>query len=502
MAGSRLSSIDLRIVQSRTAVRDALLTIRKADELWVLRAGDDPRAWALRLDRRGNGVGGWRHGRPDADPFLRRTGRLREARTPLLQELREIITQNTHPLLPVTTEQMYLRRDCLRRLVKIDQLARWAEHFPRDALEFLDRHDFRSRCWHVLNLWLRVPEGREMFDDLPALAWLSASSWCFKHEPVRRPLRSLRSLMRRPRRRLLRWLDLPEGDGVFRLLRAVRPADLDPLHAEAICRVLRDENRRRWWQNLPRPGDRRTLQLLAYAMPLTFSLLRAVNEGRRVGGTGGMTVAQVLEDTIRMLYLLGRDVVETPLPRIESPERLLEMHDQLTEEFTDLRAIPRNSDESRQLTSDVPPPLPPAPWMRPITNLAELRCEGAQMRHCVASFEQRIAAGDYYVYAVHHAQGRATLALFRLDSGVWTIAELRGRQNAAVPLVVAADVAAWLHESRYASTCREESGTIFRGRHGNSDSTSEVQLWLDFGWGNEARIESIRRSWSLVECVG
>lgn len=482
-------------------MRESLLTIRKADELWVLRAGVDPRAWALKLDRRGNGVGGWKHGRPDAEPFLRRTERLREARTPLLQELREIVAQNTHPLLPVTTEQMYLRRDCLRRLVKIDQLARWTEYFPRDALEFLDRHDFRSRCWHLLNLWLRVPEGRELFDDLPALAWLAASSWCFKREPVRRPWRSLRSIVHRPRRRLLRWLDLPEGDGVFRLLRTVRPADLDPLHAEAICRVLRDEKCRRWWQNLPSPGDRRTLQLLAYAMPLTFSLLRAVNEGRRIGGAGGMTVAQVLEDTKRMLHLLGRDVAETPLSRIESPERLLEMHDQLIDEFTELRAIPRNSDESRQLTSDVPPPLPPAPWMRPITNLAELRCEGAQMRHCVASFERRIAAGDYYVYAVHHAQGRATLALFRLDLGAWNIAELRGRQNAAVPLVVAADVAAWLRKTRYKSVCREGNSTIFRNRYDNPDPTSEAQLWLDFGGGDEARIEAIRRSWSLVDSV-
>ncbi len=483
-------------------MRESLLTIRKAHELWVLRAGDDPRAWTLKLDRRGKGLGGWKHGRPDAEPFLRRTEQLREARTPLLQELREIVAQNTHPLLPVTTEQMYLRRDCLRRLVKVDQLARWTEHFPRDALEFLDRHDFRSRCWHLLNLWLRVPEGRELFDDLPALAWLAASSWCFKREPVRRPLRSLRSLVRRPRRYLLRWLDLPEGDGVVRLLRAVRPADLDPLHAEAVCRVLRDDKRRRWWQNLPRPGDRRSLQLLAYGMPLSFPLLSAVNEGRRIGGTEGMTVAQVLEDTKRMLHLVGRDAAETPLPRIESPERLLEMHDRLAQEFTDLRAIRRDSDESRQLTSDVPPPLPPALWMRPITNRAELLCEGSQMRHCVASFERRIAAGDYYVYAVHHPQGRATLALFRLDSGDWNIAELRGRRNAAVPLVVSADVAAWLRESRCESTCMEYDSVGSCEEHVNMDQTARAQLWLDFGGGNEARIEAIRRSWSLADSVG
>lgn len=492
------STLSLPNLSAIVSVRGPLLAFRKAGQLWVLRAGTDPRAWVLRLDCRGRGIGGWKHGRPDAESFLRRTTRLREARASLLQELREIVAENTHPLLPVATSQMYLRRDCLRRLCKIDQLARWTELFPSDAIEFLDRHDFRSRCWHLLNLWLRVPEGRELFDDVPALAWLAASSWCFKQRPVRRPLRSMRSLVSKPRRWLLRWLDLPEGDGVIRLLRTIRPADLNPLHAEAVCRVLRDEKRRRWWQNLPRPGDRRSLQLLAYATPLTFSLLCAVNEGCRVGGVGGMTVAQVLEDTKRMLHLLGRDVAETPLPRIESPERLLEMHDQLTEEFTDLRAISRDTAESRQLTRDVPPPLSPAHWMRPISNLAELLCEGAQMRHCVASFERRIAAGDYYVYAVHHPQGRATLALFRLDSGDWSIAELRGRRNAAVPLAVSADVAAWLNES----TSTEDVFASRRERHGNPNIVPESQLWLDFDAGYEKENKTIRHSWSLADSVG
>jgi hypothetical protein len=368
------------------------------------------------------------------------------------------------------------RRALLRRLLKLDRLILWTRCFPRDALEFLERHHFQSRRWHLLNLWLRVPDGRELFDDVPTLAWLAASSWCFKTHAVQRPLRSLRSLVKKPRSHLLRWLDLPDGDGIVRLLRTVRPRDLNPMQAVAICRVLRDEARRRWWRSLPQPAGADAVHLLAYRMPLTFPLVRAISEGRNVGDVGHeMTVAHVLDDTIRMLHILERMEQRDVIARIESPERLLEEHNRLAHDFARLRAA-RDGAGGRPgglaLEKEMPPPLAPTPWMRPITNITDLLREGDEMHHCVASYESGIAARSFYVYAVHHPSGRATLGIRRDDRGRWTLAELRGPYNARVPRALIADVVAWLP----LATAHHEEEVEFGDQ--SPSARDDAQLWL------------------------
>ncbi|MCB1089844.1 MAG: hypothetical protein KDM63_22580, partial [Verrucomicrobiae bacterium] len=172
---------------------------------------------------------------------------------------------------------MLLRRD----------LPHWASRFPDGAMDFVERHSFSTRRWHLINLWLRVPGGRELWDDIPALAWLAASSWLCKAKPVQRPLRSLRTLAKKPRAHLLRWLDLPAGDGTLALLRAVPASLMTPKFAHAFCRVLRDEDKRRAFRNLlPQPPEFEILRLLAYDFPLSFPVLRLISQGIRIGPTG------------------------------------------------------------------------------------------------------------------------------------------------------------------------------------------------------------------------
>lgn len=448
MRSTSSSSFDVSLLDSVVSVRGALLTLREDSWLWVLRAGGDPRAWKLKLDARGNGIGGWRHARPRADAWLRPGEEFVAARQRLHQELGECVALHMQPHRHASVEEMRHRREVLRRILKLDRLILWTRCFPRNALEFLERHHFQSRRWHLLNLWLRAPDGRELFDDVPALAWLAASSWCFKTHAVQRPLRSLRSLVKKPRAHLLRWLELPDGDGIVRLLRTVRPRDLNPMQAAAICRVLRDEPRRRWWRSLPQPAGADAVHLLAYRMPLSFPLIRVISEGRNVGADGQeMSVAQVLDDTMRMLHILQRMERREVIARIESPERLLEEHDRLAHDFALLRAA-RDGTGGRMsghvLAKEMPPPLAPAPWMRPITNITDLLREGDEMHHCVASYESGVAARSFYVYAVHHPSGRATLGIRRDDRGRWALAELRGPYNARVPRAVFTDIQAWL----------------------------------------------------------
>lgn len=474
------SCFDEILLSSIVSVRGPLLTVRKKSNLWVLRAGHDPRAWKLKLDAQGEGKGTWKHARPDFDALLHPPEHFLALRRNLRRKLGEHILFHIHPQTNATSEDMHVRRECLRQILKLDRLMQWAGCFPREALEFLERHRFQSRRWHLLNLWLRVPEGRELFDDVPALAWLAASSWCFKARPVQRPLRSLRALMRKPRRHLLRWLDLPEGDGIIRLLRDVHPEDLNPMQAEAVCRVLRDEARRRWWQSLPRRSHAPSVHLLAYSF-ISFPLLCAINEDRKAGT---MKVLQVFNDTMRMLHALAGAHPRADTARIESPARLLELHDRLARDYAQLRALRAGAAAGSRivhLSREVPPPIAPMPWMRPITNLTELLREGAEMHHCVAAYESQIAARRYYVYAIEHPLGRATLGIRLEEDGIWSLAELQGARNGPVSRIIHTEVAAWLRAA-HPRRDDEDEGSVFAAHRA---ACSARQLCFDLGMDDD-----------------
>jgi hypothetical protein len=468
------SSLDLFDATSRSqiiSVRGPLLTFRHdSSYLWVARAGTDPRAWRLNLDKARKGIKVWQHRRPDADAFLhppQAFGLLRQAS---METLRQRVRSHLEPGFHPSKQDYAARRLDLRRCIGLGKMSDWLRHFPSDALAFLDRHQFQSRRWHLLNLWLRVPGGRELFDDVPALAWLAASSWCYKQSPVQKPFRSLRTLTRQPRRHLLAWLDLPQSDGVIKLLRQVDPSDLNPMQAEAICRVLRDEQRRKWWQNLPHASDPRAVHWMAYGMPLSFRLIRSINEQGTVGGPEhGMPVDRVLQDTRRLIRTLGMDAGRDELARIESPERLLEAHDRLVRDLTRRQAGQQDGTgfQASAWPKPLPPPVPPAEWLHPISTYPDLLQEGTDMNHCIASYAEEIVARRFYVYAVHHPLGRATLGLQRVAPQTWVLDDLRGQHNAVVLAAVHTAVTDWLNQS--------ESSYVI-----STDDPDEDQLWFDF----------------------
>jgi hypothetical protein len=235
-------------------------------------------------------------------------------------------------------------RSTIRRVMLLRRnLPDWAALFPDGAMDFVERHRFSNRRWHLINLWLRVPGWRELWDDIPALAWLAASSWLYKTKPVKRPFRSLRALVKKPRACLLRWLDLPAGDGTLALLRSVPGKLMTPKLAHALCRVLRAEDKRRAWSNLRLGVTRRELSLLAYDLPISFPVLRLINEGSRVGPRGRRQMAEsVYVDCLKMIRIMGRDDEVRPgLARIRSGERLVAFHDELVAELNRLGPRPR-----------------------------------------------------------------------------------------------------------------------------------------------------------------
>jgi hypothetical protein len=519
--------VDPRFVAKVISVRGPLLTLRRKNVLWVIRAGADPRAWKKRVNRRGNGIGPWQQARPPLDELIRCPGAFPPSAAAVIHEFRfrkryfhnqtwsdvfltpgeddsgpdaatEAATSpfpwacrpgeaerlrcwsrlepddylldfngriayrdmdrlplgmSCHKPVPVpfsaSDEGHRLLRVTIRqvRLLR-KQLPAWAAFFPEGAMDFLERHRFTTRRWHLLNLWLRVPDGRELWDEIPALAWLAASSWLCRRTPVQRPLRSLRALVRKPRSHLLRWLGLPPGKGTLSLLRSLDPSLMTTRFKHLVLDVLRCEEKRRAWQNLPKPVGYRELSLLAYDEPISFPILRLINEEAEVDGPGGRreSVDYLFAECVRMIENLESGFRHDPiLARIRSAERLLAFHDELVDLTNELRWDLGEADWWP--CHPIKAPFAPAPWMTPLATREELVNEGLLMRHCVAGYGLEVVGGNFYVYALNHPEhGRATLGLRKIGGGAWEIAEIRGKSNQTVSDALRNLVEEWFAE--------------------------------------------------------
>lgn len=498
------------------SARGPLLTYRHKNTLWVARAGLDPRAWFLKLDENGRGIGGWTHSRPWLDKLLRPPAMILRTRGPVLSRLRRdlktIHRRSLHPLTedrqekkeppkverldPATVPYLvrlwpeviellahwetrsmirpyharfaYARlRKAEHQLCRIEGVAEWLGHFPPDALAFVERHGFKERRWHLLNLWLRVPEGRELFDEIPALAWMMASSWLFR-KPVSQPFRSLRSLMRKPRARILQWLDLPSGDGTLKLLRQLPGQACDQLLMRRCHVVFRDATLRNWLLNL---GTPLTLDILLAANPgrISYPVLRAIAEGQSMPLSGARgEVARVYLDVCWMAWSLEEEEVDPDrLGRIRSTRRLWEFHEELVALQNSRERSSTPAWEGRK-----PPPVAPSEWMVPLETESALEAEACALRHCLSSSRYRdaVAEGLYYAYAVHHEQGRATLGITREFGNGWRIDQLRGFANGGVDPAVQAEVIAWATQHRITGEIGTERPLLLGGEaHGLHD---------------------------------
>jgi hypothetical protein len=504
------------------SLRGEKLTYLKDGYVYVVRSGEDPRAWRKAVDEKGNGTGPWQHCRPDCDVFLRMPSVFETTRRAMIEDWtktrdreagrREGLAENAfqpiwnrgrradpwnrtvgawketfpdwaveddyslskrmrtrdilcrdyeedtgddydrdHSLVSpmVTTDYLLDQHYQLRRLLRLNKISRWNSHFPPDALRFLETHNFSTRRWHLLNLWIRVPEGRELFDDLPQLAWLLASSWNIKNKPVRKPLRSLRSLVKKPRSAILKWLDLPGGKGTVKLLRRISPSDFSPMIAYWLREALRDDQSRSWLQNMEGKIDGKMLYLLGRRQPITFPIALSIHRDETAGpGFAALPVSLLYFHIRKMLRHMNREGEIRNLDRYSSRERLREWHDQLSRE---LNALPvrQNRTLSRaweKVGNTMPPPLEPTDSMMPLGTPEALVEEGSFMSHCIATFSIDVARGEYYAYAIDYRGERATVGIYSRQKK-WKLDELRGKHNGRVSHSLENYIKEWIHEA-------------------------------------------------------
>ncbi|MBW3779593.1 hypothetical protein GL272_22235 [Aeromonas veronii] len=68
-----------------------------------------------------------------------------------------------------------------------------------------------------------------------------------------------------------------------------------------------------------------------------------------------------------------------------------------------------------------------------LTSQVELRAEGNTMEHCIASYQEMCASGDYLAFSIKTDLGRATLGVSRFDTNSgFRLDQIRGFRNSAV----------------------------------------------------------------------
>jgi len=473
--------------QANEIVKSLKRSMTKAQRTWRARLGQcDPSSnWLSDLNSAGRLrlLLRWLRSRNRSVPFPR-VGQAEDGAL-LTQEAQRLFRQLVAPFWKLKRPRscefhLLLRRqamlsDAIAKVRRLRWLQRWLGGFDQEGLEWLKRSGFKERSWALLSLWTRVPEGRELLADFPQLAWLLANSWLLKKSPVKRPLRSIRSLVKKPRNQMLRWLDLPAGDGVLRLLRRIECRDLTGKTCWRLKRVLNDPGKRRLLfalaQAVEGPIHPSALWILSLDAQVSLPMLRLVAAKAEVrepnrNNQRRFSVADIFGDCVRILTALNRPpALCAELGRIGSGRRLWDFHNHLVDELNRQEAenligqTPHHEEVS--WTEPIPPPLPPAEWMTAIGTLDALRKEGLEMQHCVAAYAADIVARRIYVYAIQHPQfGRATLAIQLYGANSWDARQLAGAKNQMPEIELSRAVEEWLRSSQHPSKSRAFSESV------------------------------------------
>jgi hypothetical protein len=148
-------------------------------------------------------------------------------------------------------------------------------------------------------------------------------------------------------------------------------------------------------------------------------------------------VSRQLTDTLHMADALDVDLSRRRFP---TRTRIREVHDDLARDYARLH-------DARLSGCRFPrPPLPGSEVIVPLRSPRALVEEGRQQDNCVATYAERVAAGETFIYRVLRPE-RATLSIVRI-SGRWQVGELLCAHNRPVSSATWRAVERWLDHCR------------------------------------------------------
>jgi len=230
-------------------------------------------------------------------------------------------------------------------------------------------------------------------------------------------------------------LGLPPYRRVLKLIGKLRIGDFDAYEAARVLRVLQDETLCDALVHERALSCRMVKVLEDYPWAAGRPLLRLLCEAPN------RTLREWINDSLRM----GGEAALRELRRCDRPSQVRRLHErliltQIAQEGHRLRRY-----DARGHALDFPPaPFTDTEHIQAIRTPDELQLETQQMRHCVASYSNRIYDGQYAVYKVLAPQ-RLTLGL-SLRYGHAALDQLKGVANQAPSAAAQAAIEQWLHE--------------------------------------------------------
>lgn len=328
---------------------------------------------------------------------------------------------------------------------RIGQLQCKGTHVPAGFRRLIPEHvaafvePFQRRQWTLLTLLNDVPDVMAWGINNPVLAYCVANNAEFRGITEQAAAWEARRHCMQKQKAILKWLRFPAVPAMLKLLKKVIPEAAEPW----MLRTLRGAI----------ASDERVMERLSHHMRINFGMIALlVHKDMRTLVTRELLTEVEARSEERMnsptADLLGcalNRMLQLPKqparPRFFSHKAVKEFRDEMDAAF-EIHAQ-KLEFLARKPKVFPSPPIPGTDSIVPITSAADLKLEGKEMGHCIASYATSIKKGAAYAYRVL-APERATLLLSRGADGRWQRSEFRRRFNARPGKIAASLVTEWL----------------------------------------------------------
>lgn len=320
-------------------------------------------------------------------------------------------------------------------------LADFRQLIPHELAAFVE--PFHYRQWNLLTLLHDVPDVLAWGVENPVLAYCAANNAEFRGIGEQAASFESRRHCMEKQKAILKWLKFPTSAAMVKLLKKVIPEAAEPW----VLRQLRAAI----------SSDARTMEILSHHTRInlgmiallvhkdlrtlvTRELLAEVNatEGERANAP----TADLLGEALHTMSQLPKH--SEPRPFL-SHAAVKQFHDEMQAALE--AQVQRRKMLAKKRNAFPAPPIPGTKSIVPITSVADLRLEGNEMGHCIATYATRIKKGEAYAYRMF-APERATLLLTRNANGRWYRSEFRLRFNARPGKTAGLLVHEWLAKNQ------------------------------------------------------
>ena len=321
-------------------------------------------------------------------------------------------------LLPRESFQMaYQRRAAFRAFRSFipEALAKACEEIP-------------GRQMTMLMLLQASPAAAELAQGNRALAFALSHPEFFRERYS--TLQGAAIVAKRRQREIAAWLGFPETDSAVKTISKLAGASIFKHSLLALRFALESPEAKKILSHLPRINA----GVLGFVADeelcgiVPMSLLHEVSEKKEEDMSAQS--ADVFYRCVRMARELG-EAVRHP----SSIEKLDDWHRE-----TWVKWVEKNPPLPKTFPK---PPIAGSPTIQPILDANGLIEEGKQQSNCVGCYENRVRAGQTFIYRVLTPE-RATLSIVLGHGGQWVIEELKLRSNQACSHLTKKHVTDWL----------------------------------------------------------